>query len=136
MAFLFPAVLARDATLIAEIGIAALRLTRGRTNLTGIECRCCVFRAAATHRVSPVWSVERGFATVAGVSAGLEFLFNAGDRVLQFLASLLLLPIAERCIRRKSALMRTPGGFIDSLAGRRIVRIRLGECIPDRAFNT
>jgi len=70
--------------------------------------------------------------TGARLSTGLEFLFDAGDRVLQVLAALFLLRIAERGVCRKSALMRTPGGFIDSLAGRRIVCIRLGKCIPDR----
>ncbi len=81
-------------------------------------------------------SVERRLATVVRLAARLEFFFDPGNSVLQLLPALFLLRIAECCICRKSALMRTPGGFVDSLAGRRIMRIRLGKCIPDRALNT
>src|SRR5690606_35377352 len=59
MAFLLSAVLARDAALVAEIGIAALFLPRGRTNIAGIERGRYFFRPAAKNRVFSERSAER-----------------------------------------------------------------------------
>src|SRR5690606_25761327 len=91
MALLLAAVLPRDAALIAEVGIAALLLPRSRTNIAGIERGRCFLYPAAKHRVFPLGCIKRRLVTGARLSTGLEFLFDAGDGVLQVLAALFLL---------------------------------------------